>query len=985
MMKSVRALLVGLLLSSVVLVVAFVVPADAAVKKTSSLTVKVSGAPKRYPAMITVTAKNFVRQLTKTATLKNLTPGTYSLKVAAIYSPTGKWVSKPPRKVTVKTGASAVVVVSYQKVASVGSLAVSLKSGPQGKPVKVTVLGPKGFKKTLTKSSVINSLQPGQYSVSGDDIDLKENLTAIAVSSDPTPMVLAGEKSKVVVNWNSRQASNLVIPPQGSLVSQKVIAGVGEFETSAVKAYRVGDPVLLPATQTERERVVIVSSISGSTVSVTPGSVYDALPVVDFKYTSALSSELQQNVFSAQVTAQGKREFNFFGTKIKAEWGCKDASKPVEINMKTTYTPILEVVEADLDWNVKSRDIILGPSAAKAVIRTGVTREMSLEISSKLSVECRATLKTSVLAFTVGPIPFYVRGSIGLVASIESSPLTVEVGQTDTFSVDWGVDYSRGSKKLNAIWKPYKDSDMSIDKLGTWSLDAKVEGRAGIEVDIALSPFKEPFEWKAETCVPFTDACTTLFKTSAELAIGVRGEIGVGLRLTPKKDQVAGGSVATFGFQKFWYASVSAYLKAEASLTIGVNIPFALDLPTIKIYDKNFEPIGPEYFRTYAVNTGSSPTQPLPSGSTTTTVATSTTIAAPATTTTVAPRIGARYLSLGNQHSCLTTTQGTVKCWGRSTPPNAGIWTPFDLTPNVVQTASGETHACILLTTGTVKCVGSNNAHGQLGNGSTLSSSAPTEVVGLTGVSQIVAYHDNTCALLGSGSVKCWGENSYGQLGDGTTIDRSVPTQVTGLTSGVVQISTSIDNSCAVLSSGVVKCWGRNRFGQIGDGTTTDRYTPTQVTGLSLGATQVTAEGSYACAVLTNGSVSCWGYNSLGNLGDGTTTNRYTPTQVLGLTSGVSQVIARSYTACALLTTGSVKCWGYNNNGQIGDGTTTDRYTPTQVSGLTSGVERISVGGFFACSLLSTGTVKCWGDNSFGKLGDGSTTDRYAPVDVLGL
>jgi alpha-tubulin suppressor-like RCC1 family protein len=106
---------------------------------------------------------------------------------------------------------------------------------------------------------------------------------------------------------------------------------------------------------------------------------------------------------------------------------------------------------------------------------------------------------------------------------------------------------------------------------------------------------------------------------------------------------------------------------------------------------------------------------------------------------------------------------------------------------------------------------------------------------------------------------------------------------------------------------------------------------------------------------------------------------------VLGLTSGVSQVIARSYTACALLTTGSVKCWGYNNDGQIGDGTTTDRYTPTQVSGLTSGVERISVGGFFACSLLSTGTVKCWGDNSFGKLGDGSTTDRYAPVDVLGL
>jgi len=983
MTRSIRALLVGVLLSSVVLVVAFVVPADAAVKKTSSLTVKVSGAPKSYPAMITVTAKNFVRQLTKTATLKNLTPGTYSLKVAAIYSPTGKWVSKPPRKVTVKTGASAVVVVSYQKVASVGSLAVSLKSGPQGKPVKVTVTGPKGFKKTLTKSSILNSLQPGQYSVTGSDIDLKENLTAIAVSSDPAPMVLAGEKSKVVVNWNSRQASNLVIPPQGSLVSQKVIAGVGEFETSAVEAYRVGDPVLLPATQTERERVVIVSNISGNTVSVTPGSVYDALPVVDFKYTSALSSELQQNVFSAQVTAQGKREFNFFGTKIKAEWGCKDASKPVEINMKTTYTPILEVVEADLDWNVKSRDIILGPSAAKAVIRTGVTREMSLEISSKLSVECRATLKASVLAFTLGPIPFYVRGSIGLVASIESSPLTVEVGQTDTLSVDWGVDYSRGSD-LIAIWKPYKNSDMSIDKLGTWSLDAKVEGRAGLEVEIELSPFKEPFEWKKEVCadLKFKEVCQTIFGTSADLAIGVTGEIGVGLRMTPKKDQVAGGSAATFGFQKFWYASVSGYLKAEASLTIGVTIPFAIK-PSIKIYDKNFEPIGAEYFRTFAVDRTNRPIDGSPTTTTVSPRTTTTTVATP--TTTVAPRIGSRYLSLGNQHSCLTTTQGTVKCWGRSTPPKVGIWPPFDFTSNVVQTASGETHVCFLLTTGTVKCSGSSNSHGQLGIGNTSSSAEPTEVIGLTGVTHITAYHDNTCALLSSGSVKCWGENSYGQLGDGTTTDRSVPTQVTGLTSDVVQISTSIDNSCAVLSSGSVKCWGRNRFGQVGDGTTTDRYAPTQVTGLTSGATQVTAEGSYACAILSNGSVSCWGYNGQGNLGDGTTTNRYIPTQVSGLTSGVSQIIARSYTACALLTTGSLKCWGSNNHGQVGDGTTTDQYTPTQVAGLTSGVESISVGSYFACALLTAGLVKCWGENTFGKLGDQSTTDRNTPVDVVGL
>ena len=981
-MKSVRALTVGLLLSSVVLVVAFVVPADAAVNKTSSLTVKVSGAPKRYPAMITVSAKNFVRQLTKTATLKNLTPGTYTLKVAAIYSPTGKWVSKPPRKVTVKTGASVVVVVSYQKVASVGSLAVALKASPQGKPVKVSVTGPKGFKKTLTKSSIINGLQPGQYSVSGDDIDLKENLTAIAVSSDPTPMVLAGEKSKVVVNWNSRQASNLVIPPQGSLVSQNVIAGVGAFETSAVKAYRIGDPVLLPATQTERERVVIVSSISGSTVSVNPGSVYDALPVVDFRYTSALSPELQENVFSAQVTAQESKEFTFFGQKITAEWGCKEASKPVEINMKTTYTPILKVVEVDLNWKLKSKDIIVGPSAAKAVIRTGVSREMSLAISRKLSVECRATLSASVLAFTLGPIPFYVRGLIGLVASIETSPLTVEVGQTDTFSIDWGVDYSRKSG-LKPVWKPSRTSDMSIDKLGSWSLSTKLEGKAWIEAEIELSPFEAPFEFKKDI------SWSPDLAVSADLAIGIKGKIGVGLRMTPKKDQVAGGSVATFAFQPFWYASVSAYFIAEASASVGVVVDFSVKKELANFVDKDFEPIGNEYFKTYTVNSGSSPTQPQPAGSTTTTtiVAATTTTAPPTSTTVPVANTNAKTLAAGYGHTCLLTSSGGVKCWGRNDKGQLGDGTTSDratpvsvsgLTSGVTAVAAGRSNSCALKS-GSVSCWGQND-RGQLGDGTATDRNTPVSVTGLSsGVLDLSIGEDTACALLETGSVKCWGISTQGSGGDNRN-----PVLISGVSTAIA-VAVGPDHVCALLGDNTVKCWGSNGFGALGVNASSSswQHIPVLVAGLS-DIAQIDVGYQTTCAVSNNGALKCLGNNNEGQLGTGAAINSNTPVNVSGLAAGVVRVSSGFSHMCAVLTSGAVQCWGYNSSGQLGIGSYAWSLTPVDVSGISSGGVVVSVGIFHSCALLRSGTIKCWGSNAYGALGSGLLGGSNSPVAVAG-
>jgi alpha-tubulin suppressor-like RCC1 family protein len=349
----------------------------------------------------------------------------------------------------------------------------------------------------------------------------------------------------------------------------------------------------------------------------------------------------------------------------------------------------------------------------------------------------------------------------------------------------------------------------------------------------------------------------------------------------------------------------------------------------------------------------------------------------------------------GVAQAAVAAPQGSVMAWGYNGGGELGDGTTISrtspvavsgLSSGVVAVAGGRLHSLALKSDGSVWAWG-YNLQGQLGDGTTINRTSPVAVSGLS--SGVVAVAggsgDHSLALKADGSVWSWGYNSQGQLGDGTTINRTSPVAVSGLSSGVVAVAGGGYHSLALKADGSVWAWGDNFSGQLGDGTGLNRTSPVAVSGLSSGVVAVAGGGVHSLALKSDGSVVAWGFNAQGELGDGTTTNRFSPVAVSGLSSGVVAVAGGGSHSLALKADGFVWSWGYNAEGELGDGTTINRTSPVAVSGLSSGVVAVAGGGSHSLALKADGSVWAWGDNSFGQLGDGTTINRTSPVAVSGL
>jgi alpha-tubulin suppressor-like RCC1 family protein len=237
----------------------------------------------------------------------------------------------------------------------------------------------------------------------------------------------------------------------------------------------------------------------------------------------------------------------------------------------------------------------------------------------------------------------------------------------------------------------------------------------------------------------------------------------------------------------------------------------------------------------------------------------------------------------------------------------------------------------------------------------------------------------HTCAIK-NGALFCWGDNAYGQLGDGTTTDRTSPTQVTSMSANVTAIAAGGKHTCAI-QSGALKCWGDNASRQGGNGTSAIRMNPTQVVGLTSNVTKITAGYQHTCAI-HSGELKCWGDNSSGQIGDGTVIMKALPTYI-STPPNIRHISAGFAHTCG--SSGDyIFCWGDNTYGQLGNGTTADRSTPTILANIGPHIGIISAGGRHTCATQEN-TLKCWGYNRYGQLGDGTSTDRTTPVQVTGM
>lgn len=343
-------------------------------------------------------------------------------------------------------------------------------------------------------------------------------------------------------------------------------------------------------------------------------------------------------------------------------------------------------------------------------------------------------------------------------------------------------------------------------------------------------------------------------------------------------------------------------------------------------------------------------------------------------------------LAVGGANSFTLSAAGAVRAWGSNLSGSLGDGTTtFRSTPvsasavgTVASISAGERHACAVTSAGALICWG-ENGDGQLGDGTSTDRLTPVTVIA-SGVKKVAAGTYHTCALMTDGTVRCTGYGWDGQLGNGTIVPSNSFVNTNGLPF-IIDIAVGAVNSCALASDKSVRCWGSNVYGQIGNGTTSSSVsTPALVSSLR-GVESLDMGDYHTCARLADATVWCWGYNAQGQVGDGTTTTRTSPVRALANVPLKSVATSASNT-CAVSTDGDVYCWGEGLYGANGLGNGSNVSFPTRVAGLTDVLE-INMGYTHGCARQASGGVSCWGTGSSGQLGTGATRAEFVPVPVV--